>query len=169
MNVDTSHKGVVFYWTHDGFRQLDTPSIEIKLPVTVSSYGASLGLHLKKPEMVINSIKEGLPVSAFEQLCANMDVNVSNMAGIVRIARRTLVRRKREGKLKPSESERVYRLSSLFDKAVQVLGTGDAASQWFKTPKKALGGKTPLEYSDTELGAREVEDLLGRLEHGVFS
>jgi putative toxin-antitoxin system antitoxin component (TIGR02293 family) len=40
---------------------------------------------------------------------------------------------------------------------------------WLKSPQKALGGKTPLEYSDTEPGAREVEDLLGRLEHGVFS
>jgi uncharacterized protein (DUF2384 family) len=39
----------------------------------------------------------------------------------------------------------------------------------FEKIQKGLGGKTPLEYADTEPGAREVEDLLGRLEHGVFS
>ena len=67
------------------------------------------------------------------------------------------------------ESERVLRLGILFDRAVEVLGSGEGARQWFGTPKKALGGQSPLEYSDTEPGARQVEDLLGRLEHGVFS
>jgi len=32
-----------------------------------------------------------------------------------------------------------------------------------------LGGETPLEYAETEVGAREVEDLLGRIEYGVYS
>jgi hypothetical protein len=40
---------------------------------------------------------------------------------------------------------------------------------WFTSPKIPLDGKTPLECADTEIGAKEVEDLLGRLEHGVFS
>jgi uncharacterized protein (DUF2384 family) len=36
-------------------------------------------------------------------------------------------------------------------------------------PRKAFGNQSPLDYSRTELGAREVENLIGRLEHGVFS
>jgi putative toxin-antitoxin system antitoxin component (TIGR02293 family) len=43
------------------------------------------------------------------------------------------------------------------------------AISWLAAPKKALGHETPLAYSRTELGAREVENLIGRLEHGVFS
>jgi putative toxin-antitoxin system antitoxin component (TIGR02293 family) len=57
----------------------------------------------------------------------------------------------------------------LFTKAQEVLRGRENARLWFTSPKIALGGKTPLEYADTELGAREVEDLLSRLEHGVFS
>jgi len=57
----------------------------------------------------------------------------------------------------------------LFDKAIEVLASMEAAREWMKTPKKPLADKTPLEYCDTEPGAREVEDLLGRTEHGVFS
>jgi len=84
-------------------------------------------------------------------------------------ATRTLARRKKEGRFHSDESERVLRIASLFDRALQVLHSQDRVQLWFKSPQKGLGGKTPLEYADTEPGAREVEDLLGRLEHGVFS
>ena len=57
----------------------------------------------------------------------------------------------------------------LLDNAARVLGSAEQAQQWLKTPKKALRGKIPLENADTEIGALEVEDLPGRLEHGVFS
>ena len=85
------------------------------------------------------------------------------------IATRTLSRRKTEGRFQTDESERLFRIAALYDRAVEVLGGRDRASAWFKGPKKALGGKTPLQYADTEPGAREVENLLGRLEYGVFS
>ena len=61
------------------------------------------------------------------------------------------------------------RISNLYDRAIEVLGDQERAEAWLKKPNKALGMKTPLQYADTELGAREVENLLGRLEYGVFS
>lgn len=67
------------------------------------------------------------------------------------------------------EFECTLRTKMLFEKAKEVFGDIEQVRQGFKSPKMALGGKTPLEYADTGPGAREVEDLLGRLEHGVFS
>ena len=61
------------------------------------------------------------------------------------------------------------RISNLYDRALEVLGDQERAEAWLKAPQKALGMKTPLQYADTEIGAREVENLLGRLEYGVFS
>ena len=61
------------------------------------------------------------------------------------------------------------RISNLYDRAIEVLGDQERAEAWFKEPKKALGMKTPLQYADTDSGVREVENLLGRLEYGVFS
>jgi len=52
---------------------------------------------------------------------------------------------------------------------LDVLEDAELARQWFKMPAKALGGKTPLQYADTEPGVQEVEDLLGRIVYGVFS
>ena len=43
------------------------------------------------------------------------------------------------------------------------------ARQWLNAPQFGLGGAIPLEYAGTEVGAREVEDLLGRIEYGVYS
>ena len=61
------------------------------------------------------------------------------------------------------------RISNLYDRAIEVLGDQERAEAWLKAPQKALGMKTPLQYADTESGAREVENLLGRLEYGIFS
>ena len=83
---------------------------------------------------------------------------------------RTLARRKSKGKLSPDESERLLRLSRVFELAVDLFeGDNAAALRWLTSPRKALEGNTPLAYARTEVGAREVENLIGRMEHGVFA
>jgi putative toxin-antitoxin system antitoxin component (TIGR02293 family) len=51
--------------------------------------------------------------------------------------------------------------------AEDILGSRDAASRWMQESNRSLGGETPLDYAETEVGAREVEDLLGRISHGI--
>jgi putative toxin-antitoxin system antitoxin component (TIGR02293 family) len=137
----------------------------------VSGADALIGLNLIKTEknVLIKNIKKGLPISAFEKIQKELDISADTLASTVNIATRTLARRKKEGRFHSDESERVLRIASLFDRALQVLHSQSRVQLWFKSPQKGLGGKTPLEYADTEPGAREVEDLLGRLEYGVFS
>ena len=135
----------------------------------LAEYGTSIGLACRNIDDIVQSMKAGFPISTFERLQTEMALSAGDLATTTNIAMRTLTRRKREGRLHTDESERLYRISALYDRAVQVLGDKESARHWFKTPKQALGGRSPLEYADTEPGAREVEDLLGRLEHGVFS
>ena len=137
----------------------------------ISDKDALIGLNLISTEKneLIRKIKKGLPISAFEKIQRELEISADTLASTVNIAGRTLARRKKEGRFQPDESERVLRIASLFDRALQVLHNQNLVKLWFKSPQKALGGKSPLEYADTEPGAREVEDLLGRLEHGVFS
>ena len=132
-------------------------------------YGKSLGLEIEHVDELIEMIKSGFPSYVFITLSDAMGLNFKVLAEKAKIATRTLARRKKGGVLKPAESERVFRIAFLFDRAVDILGSRENAAEWMIAPKKALGGKTPLEYAETELGAREVEELLGRLEHGVFS
>lgn len=158
----------VYVWSPSGAKPLETATIRVDIPQE-PSYGASAGLSFKDAGALIRELKRGLPISAFDNLQSAMDISAKTLADAVNIATRTLSRRKTEGRFQTDESERLFRIAALYDRAVEVLGGRDRASAWFKGPKKALGGKTPLQYADTEPGAREVENLLGRLEYGVFS
>ena len=80
-----------------------------------------------------------------------------------------MARRKRSESLSCEESERLYRIAFLVERAVQVLGSLENAQRWLDTSKRALGGVTPLVLAKIEPGAREVEDLLGRIEYGIPS
>jgi putative toxin-antitoxin system antitoxin component (TIGR02293 family) len=92
------------------------------------------------------------------------------LASVLRIPERTLARRRVAGRLAPDESERLMRVASVFEKAVHLFeGEAGAAVIWLRSPKKALSNHSPLQYACFEVGAREVENLIGRLEHGIFS
>lgn len=97
-------------------------------------------------------------------------MSISEIATAIEVPERTLARRKVGGRFSSGESERLLRLSNVFEKAVALFeGNIEEAAVWLRSPKKALDGKTPLAYARTEIGARQVEDLIGSLEHGVFA
>lgn len=133
-------------------------------------YASRLGLRAENPVQLVDSIRRGLPYRAFERLQTDMDVSSRELARLVGISARTLARRKTEGRLQPDESERLLRVSRIYDSAVSLFeGDERAALVWMRGPAAALGGRKPIEFARTEVGAREVEGLIGRLEHGVFA
>lgn len=150
------------------FRRLTGP----KTTDPVSSRGELMrvvGFESSNKLQLIQLIREGVDVSSLYALADRLSIGVNEVSVLVNISSRTFNRRKREGKLQSDESERVYRLADLMARATEVLHSDEDARYWLKTPKKALGGETPLNLADTEVGAKEVKDLLGRIEHGVFS
>jgi putative toxin-antitoxin system antitoxin component (TIGR02293 family) len=132
--------------------------------------GASLGLRATTTPQLIEQLQVGLSFEALRALEFNSGLDVLALATLIGIPERTLARRRSAGRLAPDESERLLRVSNIFEKAVELFeGDADAAVLWLTTPKKALNGQQPLQYSRTEPGAREVENLIGRMEHGVFT
>lgn len=128
-----------------------------------------IGLRVRDKLTLIERIEAGFPYRTLVRLQESLAIPVGEVAEVVRIPVRTLTRRKKEGRLRPEESERVLRIARLIEDATRLHeGDLDQARTWLKTPKRALDGKTPLEMGRTEVGAREVENLLGRLEHGVY-
>ena len=119
------------------------------------------------PRQAVEAIREGLPAEALGWLKQNLDLTAEELAGVIHVSRRTMSRRKKEGRLKPDESERALRLIRLYRRAVEVLGGRTEATGWLREENFALGGETPLEFADTEPGARRVEHLLGQIEHGI--
>lgn len=118
---------------------------------------------------LIEAVRAGLPVEEFEELRRCLGLPAERLASLLGISRATLHRRKLAGRLDALESDRVVRFARLTGRAVEVLESADAARKWLNSPQAGLGGAVPLEYAETELGAREVEDLLGRMDAGVYS
>ena len=118
---------------------------------------------------LIAALHQGLPFAELESLRELLDLPMDRLAVHLGISRATLHRRKVSGSLDTAESDRVVRFARLLGLAVSTLESIDAARAWLGSPQVGLGGATPLVYAETEVGAREVEDLLGRIEFGVYA
>ncbi|MBC7980424.1 MAG: DUF2384 domain-containing protein [Armatimonadetes bacterium] len=121
------------------------------------------------PSRLIKALMAGLPVEELEDLRSSLDLSMEKLVPMLGISKATLHRRKTAGRLDPAQSDRVLRYARLTGKAVDVLESLVSARKWLGSPQVGLGGAIPLDYAETEIGSREVEDLLGRIEYGVYS
>lgn len=121
------------------------------------------------PHEVIRRIQNGFPFRELETLRTSIDLPLEQLAGKLSISRSTLQRRKLAGRLSPAESEKVIRFSRLLARAADFFGNIDKGRAWLKHPQRGLGGAIPLDYAESEIGAQEVEKLLGRMKYGVYS
>ena len=113
-------------------------------------------------------LEAGLSFEALERLRKVLDLPLARISELLRISPRTLARRKEARRLHPDESDRLMRLSRLVGHTLRLFdGDLTHAREWMTDPQGALGGDTPLQFATTEIGAREVENLIGRLEHGI--
>lgn len=139
------------------------------LPAEQSVWDAALGLAQSTPLERIRTVRSGLSAAAFDQFSKIAGVAREDLAKAVGLSLRTVQRREETGApLESGPSERLVRLAELYDLATQVIGDKDLARRWMQTPRPVFGEQTPFELAHSELGAREVEHLLHRVEHGVF-
>lgn len=132
--------------------------------------GSSLGFQVVRWTDLIPRIEKGFSFATFAKFVGASGLSAPDAASVIGIPERTLARRKKENRLSPEESERLLRISRLFESSLRLFeGDRAAALNWLRTPKKVLRNQSPLRFARTEIGAREVEDLIGRIEHGVFS
>lgn len=134
-----------------------------------SKWESALGLTGLSGLLRLDHVREGLPVAAFQRFAEASGVGLETLASALGISLRTVQRRNGSGeRLDAGPSERLVRLAELYARTSSMTGSDDMASQWMQTPRDVFGGRTPFELAGSELGAREVEDLLSRIEYGVF-
>ena len=128
-----------------------------------------LGKKLQSRLDLIPLLRKGLPYEALQSVTTQLNISIEEASAALQLARRTLARRKDSNRLDAQESERIVRLADIAARAVSVLGSLDNATQWLTTGNRALGGETPISLLDTDVGTRAVDDVLLRIEHGVYS
>lgn len=136
--------------------EYSVPSSLLDLPEPVES-----------ADELVRTLRTGLPARAVQVLASAMNLQPpKQLYDLLDLSDRTLRRRR---KLKAHESDRLYRVARVYARSLDVLHDQDAARSWLVTDNRALGWVTPLSLLDTDAGARQVEDVLGRIEYGVFS
>lgn len=129
-----------------------------------------LGIPASDTSTLIRRVRQGFPFATLERLQHAFALSTDEVTTLVQIPTRTITRRKASGRLKADESDRVLRAVRLMHRATVLFNNDPAAAKtWMTIPQRGLGGAVPLELAGTEVGAREVEDALGRIEDGVFA
>jgi putative toxin-antitoxin system antitoxin component (TIGR02293 family) len=114
-------------------------------------------------------IRKGIPFTAIRAVKSKLEMSDSEFAKILGMSLRTLHRKKEtHQKLSITEGDRLYRVLRIFALAGEVLESDEMAKRWLHKPQHGLGGRVPMELIQTEAGAREVEDLLEKIEFGVI-
>jgi len=125
---------------------------------------------IKNPDDLTHLVRKGLPAGSVSALAERLHVSNRTLSRTLGIPQRTLTRRLGKALLlTPAESDRMVRLARVYANAVEMIGDEEKAIEWLNTPNRALGGEKPLDQLDTDVGARVVEDILGRVAYGVYS
>lgn len=139
-------------------------------PRTENPYVAFVGLDGMNAPALVDKLERGLPFGAFERLQKTLGLTAGDLAKVVGIPARTLVRRKSERKLTRDESDRLARVARVFAHAVDLYGgREEPATRWMRAENPAFGGKRPIDLLSTEVGALEVDTLLAQLQEGVVA
>lgn len=129
----------------------------------------TLGRSLSNDRDLCDAIREGFRPAVVEELMRASGLTLKELAGALDLSPRSLQRRRSGGRLARHESDRLYRLARIVAIANEYLGDRERALRWLKRPNRALGGVAPVAAIDTELGARQVENILGRIAYGGIS
>ncbi|WP_454652087.1 type II RES/Xre toxin-antitoxin system antitoxin [Bradyrhizobium liaoningense] len=71
--------------------------------------------------------------------------------------------------LSPEQSGRAWKLAEILAKATAIFGSKDEAEQWLERPAIGLDQRKPIDLLATPAGVELVEELLARLEYGVYA
>jgi putative toxin-antitoxin system antitoxin component (TIGR02293 family) len=116
---------------------------------------------------LVEAIERGLPTAAVESVIRDGTFSAGEIHELV-LPRRTLGHRKEKGQpLTAEESDRLTRAVRLATRAEEAIGNAAKAARWLRKPNRALLGKRPLDLLESDVGARMVEQVLGRIEYGL--
>ncbi len=118
-----------------------------------------------------HSIVAGLPVKCAIYFKVHAGLSNRNMCTALGVSEKTFIRWQDDPatRLDAVYSDRLVRTAKVMGLAEEVLEDGGNAKEWLSTPQPALGNEIPQELLSTDIGAKQVEDLLLQMEHGYLA
>ena len=117
-----------------------------------------------------DAVHKGFEPKVYRNIVERVKLSQSEFQHVTLIPVSTIKRRlKNEERFNTQESDAIYRLAMLLKIATELFDDEERALGWMRENVYGLGGKRPLDMVSTTVDFEIVKDLIGRLEHGVFS
>ncbi len=117
-------------------------------------------------EAFVLPLRQGLSLDVVDRAMADGKLTLAEIDRLV-LPRKTLSHRRILGSLTPDQSDRLSRVLRMIDLAETTFGDPAKARAWLRRPTPLLDGESPLDRLDTDFGIRQVEAILGRIDHGL--
>ena len=130
--------------------------------------GGKLGdLRIRSDRDLATLVSKRLPATTIQSLVRGGLTNAEAYDLI--IPRRTLAHRIAKNEpLSTDESDKAVRVARIAAMAEQTFGEPEPAWRWLRKSKRQFEGRTPLQMLATEAGARLVEEVIVRIDDGMF-
>lgn len=116
------------------------------------------------------AVHQGFKTKVYKNIIARTKLSQSEFHHVTHIPVSTIKRRlKNDERFNTQESDAIYRLAMLIKLATELFNDEKQALEWMRETVYGLGGKRPLDMVSTTVDFEIVKDLIGRIEHGVFS
>lgn len=124
---------------------------------------------VSEPVIRYKKATEGISKSDFLVIVTNTGLNLTQFSALLPVSKRTIEKTKDQELLSPLVSDRVLQIAALYQFGANVIGNNQQFQEWLQSPLIALGGKKPVDFMNNDTGISMIKDLLGRIEHGIYS
>ena len=116
-----------------------------------------------------DAVLHGVPKLSIDILAGIMDIPMTTMANLLNMSYKTLTRKNKTDLLDPMVSSHTSEISDTIVKGFEVFEDGGRLNKWLNKENRALKGRKPFDLMYTPTGIKLVNQVLGRLEEGIYS
>jgi len=124
---------------------------------------------VNEPAVRYEKAHNGISKLDFIAVAEMTGLNLSEFSSFLPVTKRTIEKVKDQELLSPQVSDRVLQIATLYQQGIELFGNSGEFKDWMGSSIIALGHKRPIDFMDNGIGIAIIHDLLGRIEHGVYS
>lgn len=121
------------------------------------------------PVRVIELVGKGFTKQNYLNAKKATGFSHEQMSSILSVSTKTIEKYKASDRLDEKASERLLKLAEIIALGIKALGSVEILNDWLKKPLRPLEGKRPIDLMGNFYGLETVKNLLGRIEHSVYS
>ena len=144
-------------------------SVDAAAIANVLGGSSILGRSIRDMRDLEDAVRKGIPKPALDRLITTVASAERASDSGVRLRNKIVPRAtyQRVERLNLQVSETTERIARLYALALSAFQNPDAAASFMTHPHPELGDRTPFDTALTEVGGREVEEIIGRGLHGL--